>query len=86
MRSFLASGAAVADHDAGVISLSRVFRWYGGDFVRPSRMPTLAPSAGSKVLASIRKWLPGELVDWVDATEPEVAFQDYDWGLGCSIR
>ncbi len=86
MATFLASGGAVADRDAGTINLSRVLRWYGGDFVRPQAMPTLRPARRGTVLAAIAPWLPKDLAAWVSATNPSVEFQEYDWALGCSIE
>jgi len=85
MRSFLTSGAVTADREAETISLSRVFLWYGSDFVRPSRMPTLLPAGRSKVLESIRRWIPEDLT-WIDENRPRIVFQDYDWAIGCSVR
>ncbi len=79
IRSFLAGGGAVLNPDRSV-SLSRILHWYGADFVRPHRMPTLLPSARSSVLQAIQRWLPDEM-----RGSRRVAFQPYDWGLGCSI-
>ena len=44
IRTFLAGGGAHVDRDSGTLQLSRVFLWYGGDFVRPGRMPTWIPA------------------------------------------
>ena len=49
MAQFLRLGGAVVDRDAGVLSLSRVFRWYGSDFVRPRIMPLLFPTRMHRV-------------------------------------
>ena len=35
MKSFLSGGGAIAGED-GSIELSRVFKWFGSDFVRPT--------------------------------------------------
>jgi hypothetical protein len=86
MRTFLASGGALVDVGREVIGLSRVFRWYGGDFVRPHAMPTLRLAGSAAVLVSISPWLPPDLAEWVLATSPSVEFQEYDWALGCSIN
>jgi hypothetical protein len=80
MRTFLNGGGAMAG-GAGRVELSRLFKWYGADFVRPHRMPTLWPASRRTVLQATRRWLPDQLVD---ATE--VGYQSYDWGLACSVR
>lgn len=75
MRAFLAGGGAlIAD---GRIMLSRVFLWYGADFVRPSRMPTWIPADRGRIVRSLERWL--------GPVDGKVAFQPYDWGLRCSI-
>ncbi|NNC74770.1 MAG: DUF547 domain-containing protein [Acidimicrobiia bacterium] len=83
MRSFLAAGGAVRSSDG--IALSRVFKWYGGDLVRPHRMPTLIPARSQQVLAAIVGWLEPDLAAWIERDRPSVSFQTYDWSLGCSI-
>ncbi len=80
MRRFLDDGGAVVED--GRLRLSRVFLWYGSDFVRPHRMPSLLPAGKKRVLAAIRPWLTREIQD---APDPRVAFQDYDWSLGCAV-
>lgn len=78
MRSFLASGGAVERN--GNVLLSRVFLWYGADFVRPSRMPTFVPARRASTLEALEPWLP----QGIDSSSP-VEFQAYDWSLACSI-
>lgn len=86
LRYFLASGALQPDTSRGVAYLSRVFLWFGGDFVRPKRMPTFLPSRSKRVLRSLRPWMDAATDKWVDNADPEVEFQRYDWGLSCSVR
>jgi hypothetical protein len=86
IRFFLSAGAAVPDQAAGVIRLSRVFLWFGADFARPHRMPTLLPTSREKTLDAITPWLDTETIEWIRRTQPEVAFLPYDWGLRCVIR
>ena len=86
IRSFLSAGAVVPDRAAGVVRLSRVFLWFGADFVRPHRMPTLIPVSRNKTLDALKRWLEPDLADWIEATQPEVSFQAYDWGLSCVVR
>jgi hypothetical protein len=85
MRSFLAGGGAVADRAAGILHLSRIFLWFGGDFTRPHRMPTWLPARTSHLVASLRPWLSAGATAWIDESHPTVAFQSYDWSLACSI-
>ena len=83
MRMFLAAGGAVR-HD-GKLSLSRVFLWYGADFVRPDRMPTWVPASRKAVGRAAVGWLGSEAAEWYERTEPRVVFQSYDWGVGCAV-
>jgi len=86
IRHFLAAGALERDPSRGVVYLSRVFLWFGNDFVRPQRMPTLLPARRSQVLSALGPWLDPATSAWVDDAEPKVEFQSYDWGLGCTVR
>jgi hypothetical protein len=86
MRHFLAAGALVTEPDRRLVSLSRVFLWFGADFVKPHRMPTFLPVRRSSTLQALRPWMEPTTGEWVDATRPAVEFQGYDWGLRCSVR
>jgi hypothetical protein len=86
IRAFLTGGGAVMDQPDGVLRLSRIFRWYGGDFARPHKMPTWRPIGGKHVAALLYPWLDPEVVRWTTDTSPRVAFQPYDWSLACAIR
>lgn len=83
MRFFLRSGGASANQEA--LLLSRVFLWYGADFVRPGRMPTWAPTSKKKVALALREWFDEETGAVVDGKDLSIEFQPYDWGLRCSI-
>lgn len=85
MRHFLAEGGAVADRDTGVLRLSRIFRWFGGDITRPHRMPTFLPARPRAVAGALIPWLPSATADWVRAARPKTAFLPYDWALGCRV-
>jgi len=85
MRSFLARGGARVDRDTGTLHLSRIFLWYGGDFVRPGRMPTWIPARRHDLARSVSQWLPDEDANWVIASSPNVEYAAYDWELACSI-
>lgn len=86
MRSFLRKGGLIADRRAESVLLSRIFLWFGADFVRPHRMPSWLPAAKKTVLASIMPWLDPEVVRWIDAAGPRIAFQPYDWALACRVE
>ncbi len=86
LRTLLADGAVVVDRSAGRVSLSKIFQWYGADFTRPHRMPTLLPAGGRAVLTSLMPWLDDATADWVADTSPEVDFLPYDWGVACTVR
>lgn len=79
MTSFLADGGAKAGDDDDLV-LSRIFSWYGADFVRPSRMPSLLPVSPRRTLDAIRPWLPERL-----RYRRNVRFQQYDWSLACTV-
>ncbi len=77
MRSFLANGGAVGDGSR--LHLSRIFLWYGADFVHPGRMPSWLPVGKRALRGSLRPWLDPALA------ELPISFQSYDWSLSCSI-
>jgi hypothetical protein len=77
MLDFLRNGGAGTDGKQ--LLLSRIFLWYGSDFVRPHRMPSFLPVTKRAVGSAVGRWLEPEL-----AALP-VAFQPYDWGLACAI-
>ena len=81
MVSFLASGAATLRFGEPTVTLSRLFLWYGADFVRPQRMPTTLPSRPRRILAALAPWLPQEIAEHVRKGGFQVRFAPYDWGL-----
>jgi len=85
MRSFLHGGGAAVDRGSGTLRLSRVFLWYGGDFVRSASMPTSSPARRHDVAKPVSRWLADDDAGWVPAPRPEVEDAPYDWGLACSI-
>lgn len=85
LGAFLASGGIVADRGRNVVRLSRVFAWFGGDIVRPARMPTLLPARGAKVLEMLLPHVEADLRKWIVAESPRVEFLSYDWGLRCTV-
>lgn len=80
MRLFLAGGGASAG-PGDTVELSRIFLWYGADYVRPHRMPVFIPARKRKILEAVRPWLPEGL-----RSRSRPVFQDYEWGLACSVR
>ncbi len=85
MRHFLTHGGLIADRDAGQVLLSRIFSWFGGDFVHPSRMPNFMSASGQVVLGALTPWIDDETRAWIEATAPSVSFQLYDWGLRVAV-
>lgn len=86
LRHFLAAGALQIDRQERVAYLSRVFLWFGADFVRPHRMPSFLPARRSRILASLLPWIDEETAEWAGQIQPEVQFQRYDWGLACTVK
>ena len=84
MRVFLAGGGAA--RVGNQLALSRVFKWFGGDFTRPGSMPTWVPGSKRNVVRTIQPFLPDDLRGWVQDMNPPVIYQPYDWGLRCSIQ
>jgi hypothetical protein len=85
MRTFLVRGGARIDETANTLHLSRVLMWYGGDFARPHRMPTLRPARASSISMAMIPWLDPLDAAYVILEQPKVVFAPYDWGLGCSV-
>lgn len=81
MTKFLSSGGARVSDSS--LLLSRVFLWYGSDFVRPHRMPTLLPARKRMVARALQPWLEPDISNRLDRLR--VGFQPYDWGLACSV-
>lgn len=84
MRHFLTAGAAQLQGDR--LLLSRVFLWYGADFVRPRRMPTLLPATRRSVAFSLIPWLEETTCQWLTGGRSRIGFQKYDWSLQCAVR
>ena len=85
MRSFVTSGAVVLGEEATKVSMSRIFLWYGRDFTHPHLMPGIGTSDASLVRDTVAYWLPPDERRQVWANAPDVEFQDYDWGLSCTV-
>ncbi len=85
MRSYLGAGGATVDRATNTVRMSRILKWYGGDFQRPHAMPTLRPVQASGMAETIQPWLADDDADYVESHHPKTVFVSYDWGLGCSI-
>ncbi len=85
IRHFLSTRGASYDAGRDEIRLSRVFSWYGSDFVRPHRMPTLVPSRRRRVLDSLVPWLPDQITAVIGNPAPRIRYLPYDWGLRCTV-
>ena len=86
MRSFLEAGGITIDRTAGTVELSRIFLWYGADFVRPHRIPAVLPARKRDIARAAAAWLPDGDRSWVEAERPRVTYLAYDWSLGCAVR
>lgn len=85
MRQFLAGGGARLERESNTLRLTKVLKWYGGDFVRPQHMPTLRPAGASRLSMAIVPWLDPHDAAFLIVEHPKVVFAPYDWGLGCSV-
>ena len=85
MREYLEESVVVDLRDRR-IALSRVFKWFGGDFVRPGRMPLILPARKRPIVRSLAPWLPPELSQWIEQADPSIEVQPYDWSLACRVR
>jgi hypothetical protein len=83
MSAFLAGGGAAYEESTRRLVLSRIFLWYGADFVRPHRMPTWMPASKLAIAGAVAQWLEPSVRE--SALGAAIAFQPYDWGLACSI-
>ena len=81
MKSFLGASLSVT---SDAVTLSRVFLWYGADFVYPRWMPTFLPATKTQVARALDPWLPPE-VQAALLAGTGVTFGSYDWGLRCSV-
>jgi hypothetical protein len=85
MRRFLAGGAASIDRAGSTISLSRIFLWFGRDFIRPDTMPAILPADPELVRDTVAWWLPEDDRAYVWDHAPRVEFLAYDWALACTV-
>jgi hypothetical protein len=85
MRQFLTNGGARLDRTNNMLHLTRVLRWFGGDFARPQNMPTLRPAGAPSISLAIIPWIDPLDAAYVIVEQPKVVFAPYDWGLGCSV-
>jgi len=73
-RTFLNAGGAVVDRDSATVRLSRIFKWYSGDFA-PTREDLLRFVARYLYRDEDREFLEER------AEELAVVYQPYDWRL-----
>jgi len=85
MRSFIVRGGGRIDRTANAVTLSRVLKWYGRDFVSPSKMPTIIPASSTAIRDAVSEWFDEEDRLYISENQPTVQFASYDWALGCSI-
>lgn len=83
-RHFFATGGVEYLPEQRMLKLSRILRWYGGDFTRPHRMPAWIPPRSDRLVDSVRRWLPRDIREELPEAV-RVGYLDYDWTLGCAI-
>lgn len=85
-RQFLSNEAAFRiDHDRGVVYLSRIFDWFGEDFLPNNREEPPLPGLDEKTSATIRfigrHLKPDEASFLTSRTPVKVKYLEYDWRL-----
>ncbi|HSQ61150.1 MAG TPA: DUF547 domain-containing protein [Acidobacteriota bacterium] len=71
----------------GRIRISKIFDWYGGDFVGVYRDSTLERMYGEKegaVLAFASRYLPAKTAASLRAKKVKIDYLPYDWGLNAA--
>lgn len=73
-RTFLNSGGAVIDIERGSVSLSRIFKWYAGDFAKNHEdlLKTIVPYLYDEEKSNYIKDNTGNI---------KIEYQEYDWRL-----
>jgi hypothetical protein len=76
-------GNISVDHQARKVVLSRIFKWYRGDFENALR---LAGKAGEEGLIAYAQSIAPEplALELADASDYEVVFNEYDWALNAA--
>ena len=73
-------GNISVDHEAREVVLSRIFKWYRGDFENALRLAGKAGKEG--LIAYAQSIAPEPLASELnDASDYEVVFNEYDWAL-----
>jgi len=67
------------DGEAGVLWVSSIFKWYGGDFTGGST--AVAYLRRGRLVDWIAEYLSDETVSAIDTTRPSVRYIEYDWQL-----
>lgn len=84
-RMFLANSRAFrADRDAGIVWLSAIFDWFGGDFVsRQGRdeAPAQPSDAAKAVVAFVSRYVSDEDRAYLASGDYRIEFLNYDWTL-----
>jgi Protein of unknown function, DUF547 len=72
------SSSANVRVEGGRLEVTKLFDWYGSDFVTPGFR-----GAEATLPRFIRKYAAAEVARWIDAQggDPPVGFLDYDWSL-----
>ena len=84
MRHWLRQeGKFRVDKDAGVVYLSRIFDWYGGDFVADYGEDAIAEhdKPVGAVLNAVSRYVDEDTADYLRTGTYSVDYLDYDWTL-----
>jgi hypothetical protein len=91
LRRFLADEQHGLRYDSTThtVGVSPILRWYGGDFVQPSAMPSVrnlvvARLQPDRVLTALQPWLPPSIIA-VLGQQPRVRYADFDWRLNDAL-
>ena len=83
--AWIRGGGLVIDRGAGTVGLSRIFDWYGEDFLALYGSASRdIPGLEGKREAAINfasRYLDEDLAAWLGSGEYAVSFIDYDWSI-----
>ena len=71
------------DHDNEIVLLSTIFKWYEDDFVNHVRLD--GELVGNGLVAYVSRYASDDLAKGLkQASDYEVQFREYDWGLNAT--
>ena len=78
--AWVSTNGVVIDKDAGMVSLNKIFEWYGEDFMPTSQDIPGVEGTQEAAISFIATHLPAEAA-WLHAGGYTVSYSSYDWGL-----